>query len=142
MFFVCGPRPLNSGVRRFVASQLSSSLAEALLSYTGPEPERVRTAIAALAKDDLDRVRHFLARANEDYRDVLWWAELDAKEQAQLAALQGMTVNERLFQLGLVSEFDAAVARGDVEALKQLLRRCQLSETDVIANATAALGRA
>ena len=104
-----------------------------MLSYTGPEPERVRTAIAALAKDDLDRVRHFLARANEDYRDVLWWAELDAKEQAQLAALQGMT---------LVSEFDAAVARGDVEALKQLLRRCQLSETDVIANATAALGRA
>jgi hypothetical protein len=94
-----------------VASQLSSSLGEALLSYTGPEPERVRTAVAALAKDDLDRARHLLAQANEDYRDVLWWAELDAKEQAQLAALGGMTVNERLFHLGLMAEFATTTAR-------------------------------
>jgi hypothetical protein len=125
-----------------VASQLSSSLAEALLSYTGPEPERVRTAIAALAKDDLERARHFAARANEDYRDILWWAELDAKEQAQLAALGGMTVNERLSNLGLIAEFDAAVVRADADALKQLLRRCQLNELDVEAAASAALRRA
>jgi hypothetical protein len=125
-----------------VASQLSSSLGEALLSYTGPEPERVRTAIAALAKDDLERARHFLARAHEDYRDVLWWAELDAKEQAQLAALGGMTVNERLFHLGLMAEFDAAVVREEPDTVKQLLRRCQLSEADIEAAAAAALRRA
>jgi hypothetical protein len=125
-----------------VASQLSSSLGEALLSYTGPEAERVRTAIAALAKDDLERARHLLAQANEDYREVLWWAELDAKEQAQLAALGGMTVNERLFHLGLVAEFDAAVGRGESETVKQLLRRCNLSEVDVEAAAAAALRRA
>ena len=125
-----------------MASQLSSSLGEALLSYTGPEPQRVRTAIAALAKDDLERARHFVARANEDYRDILWWAELDAKEQAQLAALGGMTVNERLSHLGLIAEFDAAVARGDADTVKQLLRRCQLTELDVEAAASAALRRA
>jgi hypothetical protein len=125
-----------------VASQLSSSLGEALLSYTGPEPARVRTAIAALAKDDLEKARHFVARANEDYRDVLWWAELDAKEKAELVALGGMTVNERLSRLGLIAEFDAAVVRGEADTVKQLLRRCQLSEVDVEAVASAALRRA
>jgi hypothetical protein len=134
--------PLSSTVRRFVASQLSSSLGEALLSYTGPEPERVRTAIVALAKDDLERAKHFLSRAREDYRDVLWWAELDAKEHEQLAALGGMTVNERLSQLGLMAAFDAAVTRGDVDSLKQLLRRCQLSDVDVETVSSAALRRA
>ena len=125
-----------------MASKLSSSLGEALLSYTGPEPERVRTAIAALAQDDLERARHFLARANEDYRDVLSWAELDAKEQAQLLALGGMTVNERLFHLGIMAEFDAAVVRGAADTVKALLRRCQLSEVDVETTAAAALRRA
>jgi hypothetical protein len=40
-----------------------------------PERERVRRAIVSLSEGDLDRLRHFVAVAKTDYRDVLFWAE-------------------------------------------------------------------
>lgn len=39
------------------------------------EPDRVRRALVTLADGDLERLRHFCARAHEDFRDVLMWAE-------------------------------------------------------------------
>ena len=45
----------------------------------GPERERVRRAIVSLSGGDLDRLRHFVAVAKTDYRDVLFWAETPDK---------------------------------------------------------------
>lgn len=39
------------------------------------EAERVQRAIISLSEGDLDRLRHFVAAAKADYRDVLFWAE-------------------------------------------------------------------
>ena len=125
-----------------MASDLSSSLGSLLLTYAGPEPDRVRTAIAALAKDDLEKVRYFLGCANTDYRDVLWWAQQDSDEAREKLQLSGMTVNERLSHLGLFPAWDAAVAARDVTAAKTMLQRCALSEADMDAVLNSSLGRA
>ena len=44
-----------------------------------PERERVRRAIVSLSGGDLDRLRHFVAGATADYRDVLFGAETPDK---------------------------------------------------------------
>ncbi len=43
-------------------------------------------------------------------------------------SMQGMTVNERLFTLGLLGSFDDATRRQDSEDLKSILRKCLLDE--------------
>jgi hypothetical protein len=43
--------------------------------YTSKEPERVRRAVLTLADGDIGRLRHFIDVAQQDYRDVLYWAE-------------------------------------------------------------------
>lgn len=40
-----------------------------------PERERVQLAILKLSCGDADRLLATVQAANEDYRDVLWWAE-------------------------------------------------------------------
>jgi len=52
----------------------------ALLARYGTEPwhrerERVQRAILTLSKGDLDLLRHHVEVAQQDYRDVLYWAE-------------------------------------------------------------------
>lgn len=53
-----------------------------------------------------------------------------------IQSLQGMTVNERLFSLGLLEHFDDAVARGDKAQLRAILFKCFLEQdnTEAIIN--------
>lgn len=44
----------------------------------------------------------------------------------------GMTVNERLYVSGLMSDFDKAVAQGDIEAAKLILKKAKLEEDLII----------
>ena len=53
--------------------------------------------------------------------------------------LEAMTINERLFALGLASEFDAAVVARDVEAACQILVRAKLSPAQASESVTAIL---
>lgn len=46
-----------------------------LLTYTGPEPERVRRAIVSLAGGRGDELRTLVTAAQTDYRDVLCWEQ-------------------------------------------------------------------
>src|SRR5437879_2952587 len=101
------------------------------MSYSGPEPDRVRTAIATLAKDDLQKMEHFLKRAHEDYQDVLWWADIQKEEDRRKAALHGMTVNERLSHLELFPAWDAVIAARDRAGASAILRKCELSDSDI-----------
>jgi hypothetical protein len=45
-----------------------------------------------------------------------------------MSELSGMTVNERLFERGLVTEWDAAVSRRDREAMIKLLDQVELAD--------------
>jgi hypothetical protein len=50
-------------------------------------------------------------------------------EQEQ--SIHAMTVNERLYSLGLFEEFDTAVAVGDMPRLRALLSKCFLDNDDI-----------
>ncbi|MDQ3908094.1 MAG: hypothetical protein M3268_07085 [Acidobacteriota bacterium] len=54
--------------------------------------------------------------------------ELSEKEAA------GMTVNERLWVAGLMDDFDRAVERRDVSAVRSILRRVYLDAAAIDAN--------
>lgn len=45
--------------------------------------------------------------------------------------MRGMTVNERLFVVGLMSEFDEAIARRDRPAIIQILRKAHVDEPSI-----------
>lgn len=106
---------------------IAEEIGRLLLSYSGPEPDRVRSAIACLADDDPKRVAHLVERATQDYRDVLYWLELKEGEDRERQLLSGMTVNERLSHLKLMGKWDAAIADQDEGAVVEILRRCDLS---------------
>ncbi len=52
-----------------------SRVIEALISYVGREAERVQWDILELSKGSLKNVEHFVTAAQQDYRDILYWAE-------------------------------------------------------------------
>jgi hypothetical protein len=51
-------------------------------------------------------------------------------ESDRSALLSGMTVNERLFTLGTLDAFAAAVRRRDAQAMLTILQEAELSESD------------
>lgn len=112
-------------------SDHSEELARSLLTYEGPESDRVRTAIAYLADNDLQKIRHYIDQAQQDYRDVLWWAEEKEKEDLKRKELRGMTVNERLFALGLLPAFEAAVSNQDRIGAEKILNQCELGDSSI-----------
>jgi len=123
-----------------MTSEISKELGRLLMSYSGPETERVRTAIAKLAKDDLQKMAHFVGRAQADYRDILWWADIQDEEDRKKALLGGMTVNERLSHLGLFPDWDAAVASKDRKRATAVLQKCELSDSNIGAILDAKIG--
>ena len=54
-------------------------------------------------------------------------------------SLNGMTVNERLFHLGLFETFDSAARARDVRAMGEMLLRAQFSEEQALQTATAVM---
>ena len=79
---------LSAEVERVVAREFApeeQSLARDLLARYGVaahdrEVDRVRGALLSLSQGRLDHLGHYLAIAQHDYRDVLYWA--DHPEQA------------------------------------------------------------
>lgn len=62
---------------------------------------------------------------DQPFKDALYsWCKF--KTEYELLALEGMTVNERLSALNLLSDFDAAVLKGDKKLMKVLLERVYL----------------
>ena len=62
-------------------------------------------------------------------------------DASQAPSLSGMTVNERLFTLGLLDEFDALVRHRKRDEMVALLKRAELSDTDALACADTVLAR-
>lgn len=46
-----------------------------LLGYADNEPDRVRKAILKLSEGNLADLKHYVKQGNQDYRDILYWAE-------------------------------------------------------------------
>lgn len=44
------------------------------------EVDRVLRGVLKLSAGELDRVRHYIERAKQDYRDILFWAEYSAED--------------------------------------------------------------
>jgi hypothetical protein len=55
------------------------------------------------------------------------------------APLSGMTINERLYTLGLLDQFDAAARRRDRQLMIELLTKAGLSDADSVGCADAVL---
>jgi hypothetical protein len=55
---------------------------------------------------------------------------MTGQSKAPGISLGGMTVNERLYTLGLLSEFDAAARRQDRRTMLEMLLQAELSESD------------
>jgi hypothetical protein len=63
-------------------SELSSSVENVLNKLaTVPEFQRVARCVLFLANGDEKKLAHFVTVALTDYRDVIWWAEYDGKEE-------------------------------------------------------------
>lgn len=72
------PEPLGELLEKLVHQVFGdqADVARALLSrYAGREVERVRRAIVLLSGGQMANLAHFVKRAKQDYRDVLYWAE-------------------------------------------------------------------
>jgi hypothetical protein len=59
------------------------------------------------------------------------YTEWDIFKVLVAQSIHGMTVNERLFSLGLFEEFNEAVARQDESRLRGVLLKCFVNEYDV-----------
>ncbi len=71
-------------VRQAVERQFGARSLEAIMTVLDQyqaEPggrERVQMAILKLSGGDLEKLRHYLKRAQDDFRDVLYWAEYES----------------------------------------------------------------
>ena len=79
--------PTDEVVKRAVDSEFPeserSSVMTALRGYRWKyEQQRVRLAILVLAYGKLSEVERLVAAANEDYRDLLYWAEYPVESGA------------------------------------------------------------
>ena len=59
------------------------------------------------------------------------YSEWDTFKGLLTQSIHGMTVNERLFNLGLLDEFDAAVFAGDEPHLRAVLFKCFLDNDSI-----------
>ena len=122
----------NSEIRKYFTKNEVLIVQELLSTYKGNEEDRVQKAILKLAKGSVDGVKYHVQCAIEDYRDILYWAESpNEAEEGFKSLIAGMTVNERLFHLNLMDDFDAAVANKDQSTIREVLIKCFLSNEDI-----------
>ncbi len=66
---------------------------------------------------------------DKDYKKA--YEAWDIFKELLVRSIYGMTVNERLFNLGLLEEFDKAVAKKDESRLRTVLFKCLLDESNI-----------
>jgi hypothetical protein len=58
-----------------------------------------------------------------------------AARETETSGLQGMTVNERLSERGLLADWDTAVNRRDRGELVSILKRIEVEDAELVADA-------
>jgi hypothetical protein len=69
------PSDLARVIRRDFPAEEQAGVTALLDTYKNNEAVRVKLAILKLAAGDVQKIRHYVAAASTDYRDVLAWAE-------------------------------------------------------------------
>ena len=69
------PKVERAVAAAFPAAADRQAVLQALKRFDGPEATRVRLAIIVLAQGDAAEVEKLVKAGNEDYRDILYWAE-------------------------------------------------------------------
>ena len=64
----------------FAAEEIAPAIA-AVGTYSGPEISRVLRCVLYLSEGALEKLKHFLAVAQLDHRDVIVFAEYDRSDQ-------------------------------------------------------------
>ena len=84
-------------------------------------------------QEDIDSMERVFGRtwlkSEESYREI--YQAWDKFKKLLTQSIQGMTVNERLFTLGLLEEYDNAAMSKDKNSLCRILRKCLLSEENI-----------
>jgi hypothetical protein len=85
--------------------------------------------------DDIDSMEHLFGNTwlkdKKSYSQA--YSSWDEFKQLLTQSIHGMTVNERLFNLGLMDEFDKAVEKDSESLLRVVLSKCFLSEDNILA---------
>jgi len=122
----------NIEIRKYFPEKDVPTIKGLLSKYKGNEESRVQKAILELAKGSIDGIKYQVECALKDYRDILYWSEHpDEAEEGFKRQIGGMTVNERLFHLNLFEYFDTAVTEKNEAKLRELLKKCLLSNEDI-----------
>jgi hypothetical protein len=53
--------------------------------------QRIVRSVVFLAHGDLERLEHYVGRAREDWRDVVFWAEYEQADSGRLRQVRSMT---------------------------------------------------
>jgi hypothetical protein len=70
-----------------------TEISETLNLYNDDERERVQIYILQLAKGNKDEVYSLVESANQDYRDIIFWAENPEESQTNAAVIEQI-INE------------------------------------------------
>lgn len=68
--------------------EIQTDIAETLSSYEDNERERVQLYILQLANGNRDEVFELVDAANQDYRNIIFWAENPEESQTDAAAIE------------------------------------------------------
>ena len=80
-------------VRREFPESMRPAAMEALSLYRGPEAARARAAAMRLSGGDMQQLKRHIQIANEDYRDVLAWAEYPSYGKARTDSQRQAAIN-------------------------------------------------
>jgi hypothetical protein len=92
-------RTLDRITREFSAEE-QASVIELLNSYSGLERGRVTWDLLELSKGSMEKVKQYVAAAQTDYRDILYWAEYYDRDPLLLGRDPKKLVDEILAKWG------------------------------------------
>ena len=75
------PEDIADKLRTDFPNEPLGTLQALLREYRGKEQVRVFRCIVQLSQGDTQRLLHYIAVANEDYRNLICWAEYDGEDQ-------------------------------------------------------------
>ena len=83
--------------------------------------------------NDINRMEHIFGNTwlTDGMAHTKAYSTWDKFKELLLQSIHGMTVNERLFALGLLDEFDKAIERRSEDRMRAVLSKCFLTQDNI-----------